>query len=161
MDQLCSLSHRIYNLCITGASAEIPLQSLLDFLFCRIGFSVQQDFCRENKTRCAESALNATHLHKSLLYRMHVSGGAEPFNRNNLFLVQLACANETGAGCLPVQDDRAGAALSLATSLLHALDLHNATEKVQCPHTGIDLSFIGFPVQCESYCHANSSKPPY
>ena len=82
----CCQHHRIYQLFISGAAADVSvfLEPISDFFPRRRWIFFQQSIGRHNKARCAESALNAAAVNPSCLKGMGLVGRADSFYRCQL-----------------------------------------------------------------------------
>jgi hypothetical protein len=85
---------------------------------------LQQMVCREDHSRSADSALRSSALQETLLDRVQLLAfsrtAREPFNGSDDRSLSLQNGNQAGVHQLPVEQDRAGAALALAAAFLGA-----------------------------------------
>ena len=98
---------------IGPAAADISGKRLLAVVFRRIWILIQQTFGSHNHTGYAESALDSTGQHKSLLDQVRILGCAEPLNTDDIGAFQLHNFRNTCKLGLAIYNDGAGTALSL------------------------------------------------
>ncbi len=110
--------HRLEDLLVTGAAAEVAGQGLSNLLAHGIGLSFEQRLGRQKNTGCAVSALRTAQFRKYALQRMKLRALHHPFHRLDSTTSTFNCQYQTGKYGLAIQQHGTGAALSEFTTML-------------------------------------------
>src|SRR6267378_4499536 len=118
--------HRLDDLLVAGAAAQVPADRIADLLFGRARVRIQQALGRDQHARGAVAALQAVRLAEAVLQHAHrpVRLG-ETLDGGDAVAVRLHCVHEAGAHGLPVEHHRARAADAVL-----AADVRAGEEKV-------------------------------
>src|SRR3974377_2248325 len=100
--------HRINDLHVARAPADIGHQRLLDLRARWHGLLVEVSLGEHDYAGCAKAALDGTVLHESLLDRVHRPLGRQAFDRGDLRVLSRERQNEAGAHRSAVYQDRTG-----------------------------------------------------
>src|SRR5882672_6910292 len=103
--------HRLDDLLVAGAAAQVPADRIADLLFGRVWVRIQQALSRDQHARRAVAALQAVRFAEAVLQHAHrpVRLG-ETLDGGDAVAVRLHCVHEAGAHGLPVEHHRARAA---------------------------------------------------
>jgi hypothetical protein len=108
--------NRLHDLHITRAAADISMEPAADLLFGGVGIFIQEGFGRQDHPRGAETALHGKMIDESLLQGVQVPFFSQPFDGQNLFPLGLSRQQEAAFDCPAVQENRAGAAISIVAA---------------------------------------------
>jgi len=108
--------HRLEYPGVSGTSAQVVAQGMSNFIPARIRIFVQQRLGGHNHAGRAVAALDGPGQHKGFLNQMGVFGGAQPFDRQYLGIVDLDNTCQTGAHGFAVYDNSTGPALPFAVT---------------------------------------------
>ena len=128
-----------------ATAAEVDGQFGSDFTVCGIGVLVEQSFCGNDHTGCAEPALGRLFFEEGALDWMQVLDGAEAFEGNDLGFLDRFDRQFAGWDGLSVYKDLARAALFQATAKLCAFE----AQDVDQGRLGIGLHGVVDPVDME------------
>ena len=112
--------HRVDDLLVPGAPAEVAGQRLADLVVVRVGLPLEQVRRRDEQPRRAEAALDRARREERVLQGMQCVRESERLDGADLPAVGLHRGDETRADGLAVEPDRAGAALALLARVLRA-----------------------------------------
>src|SRR3954451_1520239 len=110
--------HRIEDLRVPRAAAEVATQRLPDLVVRRLRRAPQQVHGRHDQPGRTESALHSTRRRERLLHRMQRLARPQALPRHDLVAVGLRREHQTGANERPVEEHRAGPALALLARVL-------------------------------------------
>ena len=105
-------AHRVDDLLVPGAAAEVAGECLADLAVVRIGISREEICSRHEQPRRAEAALHRPRRQESVLQRVELRPFGERLDGTDLPAVDLDGRDEARAHELAVEPDRAGAALT-------------------------------------------------
>src|SRR5215472_1361373 len=105
---------------VAGAAANVSGESLLDLFAGRLRGFVQQHFCRQEKSRCAISALGSPELSKRLLQRMELRSLCHAFDRDDFMSVQGDPQDQAGEHRTTIHEHGATSAFSQLAAVLGA-----------------------------------------
>ena len=108
--------HRLDDLLVAGAAAQVPPQGVFDLLDRWLRVLVQQRLGRHDHPGRAKPALDGPGQDKRLLDEVRVVGGPESFDRDDVRAFQVAHLGQTRSHGLAVDHHHAGAALALAVA---------------------------------------------
>jgi len=117
-----SIHHRIdvRNVPVAAANVVMPGEPIADLLAGGIGVFQQQRIGRDHEPRCADAALGGAVENEGLLNGMQFARSTDPFHgENSGFVRYFFHFDQAGERQLVIKDHRAGAALSLVTTVLH------------------------------------------
>jgi hypothetical protein len=100
-----------------STAANIPLQSVHDFLLVGIGVFLEKRDTADNHSGSAIGALERGLIEKGLLYGMKLAVLLEALNSKNGFSRGLADGELAGTPRQAIQKNRAGAALAFAATV--------------------------------------------
>src|SRR5207302_1851682 len=142
--------HRVEDLRVAGAAAEVAGERLADLVFARVGDALEQRGRGNDEPGRAEPALHRSRLDERLLHVLQTG----PFHGGDLVSVGLRGEHEACAHELPVEDDRARSALALLASVLRSGQPEALTqgeeEALALPHVGL----ASLPVDRQRDLHA-------
>src|SRR5882762_4161250 len=118
--------HRLDDLLVGGAAAQVPADRIADLLFGRARVRIQQALGRDQHARGAVAALQAVRFAEAVLQHAHRPVGIrKTLDGGDAVAVRLHCVHEAGARGLPVEHHRARAADAVL-----AADVRAGEEKV-------------------------------
>ncbi len=124
--------HRVEDLLVAGAAAEVAGERLADLGLARRGVAREQVVRRHDQARRAEAALHRARLEEGLLDRMETRPRRrQALDGHDRRALGLAREHEARAHQRPVQVHRAGAALALLAGVLRARQAHPLAQHVQ------------------------------
>ena len=104
--------HRLQNIHIAAAAAQISGQIMANCIIIRIGVFGQQSHRRQDEPRRAIGALKGGVIEIGLLYRMELTLLGQTFNGSNFFTCGLYGQNQTTTHRPAIQQNGAGPAHS-------------------------------------------------
>src|SRR5262249_30411450 len=126
-------AHRVHDLLIAGAAAQIAGQRLAHFVLARHAApgTRQELVCGNQHAGRADAALRTACFHEQTLQRRQASVLREPLDRENPGAVRLRRGHEAGIGGPSVDEHGAGAALPFPASFLGAGELALVAQHVE------------------------------
>ena len=110
--------HRLEDLAVPRAAADVPGERLLYLGVARLGIRAQQRDRRDHEAGRAEAALHRARVDERLLHGMHPLHGPERLDGADLAIGGRAGEDEARAHELSVHEHRARAALALLARVL-------------------------------------------
>src|SRR6266496_2785426 len=103
--------HRLDDLLVAGAAAEVSADRVADLAFRRIGIRIEQRLRGDQHSRSAVAALQAVRLAEAVLQHAHRAvGPRQAFDGGHAVPVRLHCIHKAGPDRLAVEHHRARAA---------------------------------------------------
>ena len=147
--------HRLADLLVAGAAAEVAGESLADLLVARRGLALEQVDRRDEHPGCAEAALHGAGLDEGPLDSVELASGGERLHGSHRPAGGLDGGDEAGADDLAVEPDRAGTALALLARVLRADQAERVAEHGEKARRRGDGEFVPHAVDVEKDgCHA-------
>ena len=146
-------AHSVDNLDVAGAAAVIVAQRIADLVVRRVGILIEQRLGAHHHARDAEAALDGSGLAVGVgvellfLVRQTLDG-------DDVLSRQRIGKRRAGADGLAVNDDRAGAAGALRTTVLHARQVQRIAQIAQKPLVFLDRNFRSV---YKKYSHGKNS----
>src|SRR5579862_6176481 len=112
--------HRLDDLRVSGAAAEIAGQIMLDVLVARVRMLLQELMHHEDEARRAEAALECAAIDEGLLHDRQRAVGIERFNGGDALAVDPRREIKAAGNRLVVDQDGATTAKPLPTTLARA-----------------------------------------
>src|SRR5215218_286645 len=146
-------AHRLDDVHVARAAADLPGYRLPDLFIAGIGVAVEQGAGREDHARRAEPALEAVLLHEALLDRVELAVALHVLDRADY--VAAGHGGEHGAGLdgLPVHQDHAGAAVARVAAPVRARQPQLVTQEVHEQQARLDLPHDLLTVDGHRYLH--------
>ena len=110
--------HRVEDLLVPGAAAEIPRERLADLVVRGVGNAPEEIVGRDHEARGAEAALHGAGLDESRLHPVRRPVLRQALDGHDLVAVRLRGEHQARADERPVQEHRARAALALLARVL-------------------------------------------
>jgi hypothetical protein len=126
-----SAHHRIKNLHVASAAAEISRQPIANVRFSRIRISFQQIDGRQYHTRRADAALRAAAVDEGLLHSVQLIAGRNAFDSLNGCAFNLCNWNQTTVDDPAIDNDVARATLTFAATFLCPREMQLLTQHVE------------------------------
>jgi hypothetical protein len=127
------LYYRFEDLHVAGAATKISSQTGADIFLGWLGISLKQIDGSEHHSGSADAALSATMIDKRLLHGMKPVVAGNAFDRSYLSTAHLHNWNQATVNDLTVDDHRARATLTLATTFLGSSQLQLVAQDVEQP----------------------------
>ena len=108
--------HRLDDLRVTCATAEIARECVTNFILGRVLILVEQRLGHHQHSRGAVTALGATVLDERFLNRVQLGADLQSLDGDDIRTVELAGKNQAGVDRFTVQKNRAGAAVAGAAA---------------------------------------------
>src|SRR5205085_3631051 len=108
--------HRLDDLRISGAAAQIARKIMADFLLIGVWILRQQLLGHQNKTGCAKPALKGAAVDERLLHRRQRAAGIQVFNRGDGLSVRSNCEIEATRHRHAIDQNRATTAQTLTAA---------------------------------------------
>jgi len=102
--------HRVHNVLVTGAAAEVSIKRVANLAFRRLRIPHKKLMCSKNHSRGAKSALKPVTFPEGFLKRMQIFSLRQPFDRHNISAVSLHRKHSAGLHCGIIQHHRARSA---------------------------------------------------
>ena len=102
--------HRVDDVLIAGAAAEIAFEAVADLFVGRIGIALEQLLGRHDHAGSAEAALEAMLVPEGFLHGVELAVGGEAFDGHHLAAIRLDGEHGAGLYGLAVERHGAGAA---------------------------------------------------
>src|SRR5207237_135567 len=99
--------HRLDDLRISGAAAQIARKIMADFLLIGVWILRQQLLGHQNKTGCAKAALKGAAVDERLLHRRQHAAGIQVFNRGDGLSIRSNCEIEATRHRYAIDQNRA------------------------------------------------------
>src|SRR5262249_2491135 len=110
--------HRLEDLDVPRAAAEVPRERLADLLARRVGVAVEKILRRAQDAGRAIAALRRSQLGERVLERVHLRAARQPLDRDDRTPLALDRKRQAGEDRTPLHEDRAGAALPELAAVL-------------------------------------------
>ena len=131
--------HRLDDLFVPGAAAQVPGKPILDLGAGRLRDSVEQGLRRDELARDAEPALRRATVEERLLERAQPSVDRQPLDGRHLCSVGLHAEHQARVDAAPVDEHRARTALPDEAALLGAGQGEILTEDIEQGVVRLDL----------------------
>src|SRR5579875_637121 len=141
--------HRLVNLRVPGAPAEIARQRLPDFCQGRRGISCEKGTGGQNEPWSAESTLRAAGFHEGLLDRVQLSVLGQALDGRNLGVLVAGSQRHAGQCRPPVNEHRAAATAGVVASALGAGQAEIFAQHFQQQSVRRDSQFVEMAVDAE------------
>ncbi len=151
--------HRIDDLLVSRAAAEVPAQPLPDLFPRGFRFLLEERRCRQDHPRRTETALDGAAPDEGLLQRVEPVPLPQPFDRRHLSPLQLGGEHQAGEAALAVDEDRTGPAFPASAALLRSREPQLLPEEIDDPSVRGRLDRHLAAVDPESEVHALAPEP--
>src|ERR1051325_646050 len=132
-------THRRDDVLVAGAAAERPFQAVAHFRLARICVALQQVARGHDHARRAEAALQAVLVPESLLHDVQLAVAGETFDRGDRGAVRLHGEHRARLHRLPVEEDRADAALAGVAADVRAGEAELVAQEVDEEEARLDV----------------------
>jgi hypothetical protein len=137
VDHVAGQLHRLEDLLVAGASADIAAQTFLDLLEVSLGVAPQGRRRRHHHAGDAIAALAGTGLMEGLLDRRQVAAVGQPFDGLDLRITGLGGREKATLHQYAVDENGTGAAFAGAAPFLAAGQIEVVAEDVEKPRVGL------------------------
>ncbi len=148
---LGGVEHRLDDVVVAGATAQVALQPVADLLLGGVGVLGQQAGGGHDHPRGAVAALEAMVVPEGLLDRMELAVRGHALDRGDLRAVGLHGQDRARLHGLAVQVDRAGAAVGRVAAHVGAGQTKLVAQGVDQQHTGLDLQLVLDSIDVETH----------
>src|SRR5437763_7453103 len=155
-----ALLHRLDDVVIAGAAAQVALQLLADRLFVGVRMTRDEIDRAHHHAGRAEATLEAVAFLERVLHRMHRSiGRRDALDRHDVRALHLPCENVARLDRAAVDVDRACAALRGIAADVRARQGQRSAQKIGEQHARINIGAHRFAIdgQCKGNRHGTSS----
>ena len=125
--------HRVENLLIAGAAADIAAETLLDLLPVGVRVGAQRGGRRHHHARDAIAALAGAHLVEGFLQEAQLTAGGERLDALDGRALRLGHRQQAGLHQGAVDEHRAGAAFAGAAAFLVAGEVEIVAQEIEQP----------------------------
>ena len=123
--------HRLDDLRVACATAEIAGECVTNFILGRILILVEQRLGHHQHSRRAVAALGAAVLNERLLNRVQLGADLQSLDGDDIGAVELAGKHQTGVDRLAVQKNRASAAVAGAAAFFGPGDADLIAQQIE------------------------------
>jgi hypothetical protein len=145
---------------IGPASAEVPFHEPHDLLLVRVWVLTQQSDAGHNHSGSAVSALERVGFEEGFLKRMQPAVFLEAFYCRDLLSCRGAQPGYARAGCLAINENGAGATLSLPATVFASGKIEVISQDTEQTAVGLCVDFVSgsINVKLRDSLHKNSSR---